>query len=68
MLCFHNNNAIYMHFALYVMIVSFVSLNILVYFTNIIFYFIFLGAGYFGIIKLIYLTDSKRQEETFKLI
>lgn len=43
-------------------------LNILIYFTNIIFYFIFVGAGYFGITKLISLTDSKRQEEILKLI
>lgn len=49
-----------MGFALYVKIVTSVSLNILVYFTNIIFDFIFVGAGYFGITKLISLTDSKR--------
>lgn len=43
-------------------------ISILIYFANILFYSIFIGAGYFGVTKLISLTDSKRQEETFKLI
>lgn len=58
MLYFHNHNAIFICLALYIMTVTFVSLNVLVYFTNIILYFILIGASYFGITKTISLTDS----------
>lgn len=57
----HNHNAIFICLALYIMTLTFVLLNVLVYFTNITLDFILIGAGYFGITKLISLTDSKRE-------
>lgn len=51
---FYNRNAIFICLALYIMIITFISFNILVFFT--------------GITKLVCLTDRKREEETFKLI